>query len=115
MRQGYGVTGTMNWRRLTQLLGAANRQTFANASALMGTMIVTSGFGALYWLLAARLFTTEAVGLSGASIAMMSLLGTGGMLGLGTLLIGELPRHRGEESALIATALAVVGVIGGVL
>jgi O-antigen/teichoic acid export membrane protein len=115
MQRGDARTISALWRNATRLLGAANRQIFANASALMGTMVVTSGFGALYWLLAARLFTTEVIGLSGASIAMMSLLGNAGMLGLGTLLIGELPRQRGEESALVATALAVSGLVGGLL
>ncbi len=100
-------------RRLGQLFGATNRLIVANASALMGTMIVTSGVGALYWLLAARLFDTEAVGLAGASISTMTLLGTAGMLGLGTLLIGELPRQRGQEVSFIATALLVAGLTGG--
>ncbi len=92
--------------------GVANRLIIANASALMGTMIVTSGLGAFYWLLAARLFNPEAVGLAGTSISTMTLLGTAGMLGLGTLLIGELPRRPGEEGALIATGLLVAGSTG---
>ena len=115
MQRGYGNTVATAWRGLTRLLGATNRQIVANASALMGTMVVTSGFGALYWLIGARLFAPDAVGLAGASIAAMSLLGTAGMLGLGTLLIGELPRQPGNEAALIATALAVAGLVGGVL
>lgn len=115
MQNEHRMAGVTAWGKVARLLGAANRQIFANASALMGTMVVTSGFGALYWLVAARLFTTETVGLSGASIAMMSLLGTAGMLGLGTLLIGELPRQRGQEAALIATALAVAGSVGAAL
>ncbi len=98
---------------LLQLGGVvANRQILANASALMGTMIITSGVGALYWLIAARLFNAEAVGLAGTSVSTMTLLSTAGMLGLGTLLIGELPRRPGEEGALIATGLLVAGATG---
>jgi O-antigen/teichoic acid export membrane protein len=97
----------------TQLGGiVANRQILANASALMGTMLITSGVGALYWLIAARLFDAEAVGLAGTSISTMTLLGTAGMLGLGTLLIGELPRRPGEEGVLIATGLLIAGLTG---
>jgi O-antigen/teichoic acid export membrane protein len=102
-------------QRLARLFGATNRLIVANASAMMGTMIVTSGLGALYWLLAARLFDPASVGLAGASISTMTLLGTAGMLGLGTLLIGELPRQPGEEVSFIATALLVSGLAGVVL
>jgi O-antigen/teichoic acid export membrane protein len=100
-------------QRLGQLFGATNRLIISNTSAMMGTMLITSGLGALYWLLGARFFDTEAVGLAGASISSMSLLGTAGMLGLGTLLIGELPRQRGQEISFIATALLIAGLTGG--
>lgn len=100
------------WRRFSGSFGATNRLIVANASAMMGTMVVTSGLGALYWLIAARLFAPEAVGLAGASISTMMLLGTGGMVGLGTLLIGELPLQRGREVSFIATALFVAGLAG---
>jgi len=43
----------------------------------------------------------------------MTLLGTFGILGLGTLLVGELPRQRGKEASLISAALIVVGGVGG--
>jgi hypothetical protein len=45
----------------------------------------------------------------------MMLLSQASMLGLGTLLIGEFPRHRGQEASLIAMALIVTGVTGSVL
>jgi len=43
----------------------------------------------------------------------MTLLGTFGILGLGTLLVGELPHQRGKEASLISAALIVVGGVGG--
>jgi hypothetical protein len=43
----------------------------------------------------------------------MMLLGTVCILGLGTLLIGELPRQPGKEGPLISAALIVVGAAGG--
>ena len=45
----------------------------------------------------------------------MTLLGSLGILGCGTLLIGELPRQQGKEASLISTALMVVGGMGGCL
>jgi O-antigen/teichoic acid export membrane protein len=45
----------------------------------------------------------------------MLLLGTLGVLGLGTLLMGELPRQPGREASLISAALILVGGIGGCL
>jgi hypothetical protein len=45
----------------------------------------------------------------------MSLLGSFAILGMGTLLIGELPKQRGKESSLISTALILVGGVGGCL
>jgi len=84
-----------------------------NAGSLVGTTTVTSVLGFVYWWLAARQFAPAAVGFASAAISAMTLLGTGCVMGLGTLLIGELPRQRGREPALIGSALIVVGVLGG--
>jgi O-antigen/teichoic acid export membrane protein len=84
-----------------------------NAGSLVGTTAVTSGLGFVYWWLAARRFPLQAVGIASASISTMMLLGTLCMLGLGTLLITELPRQPGREGSLISTALIIVGGTGG--
>lgn len=83
-----------------------------NATSLVGTLAVTSVLGFGYWWLAARLFSPAAVGLASAAISAMMLLGTMSMLGLGTLLMGFLPRQRECAGALITTALLVVGGAG---
>lgn len=85
----------------------------ANAGSLVGTTVVTSGLGFIYWWLAARQFPPEAVGFGSAAISAMMLLGNVSVLGLGTLLIGELPRQPGKEASLISTALLVAGLVGG--
>ena len=92
-----------------------NRVMLINAGSLVGTSAVTSVLGFTYWWLAARQFPPQVVGLASASISAMTLLGTFGMVGLGTLLIGELPRQKGKAASLISTALIVVGGVGGVL
>src|SRR5579872_968981 len=76
-----------------------------NAGSLVGTTLVTSGLGFVYWWVATRLYTPGAVGLASALISVMTLLGTLSMLGIGTLLTGELPRQQGKEWALIAVSL----------
>lgn len=87
----------------------------ANAGSLVGTTAITSLLGFVYWWAAARLFSPGVVGLSSAAISAMTLLGTGGILGLGTLLVGELPRQPGKEATLISMALLLVAAIGGAL
>ncbi len=95
--------------------GAANRTIIANAGSVVGTTASTSALGFMYWWLAARLFMPAAVGLAGATVSAMTLLGTVGMLGFGTLLIGELPNRPGKEFSLIGTLLVVSGLAGTVL
>ena len=80
-----------------------------NASALIATTSVTSGLGFVYWALAARLFNQRSVGYGSAAISAMTLLGTIGVFGLGTVLIGELPRRK-RRAGLVAAALITASV-----
>lgn len=93
----------------------SNKIIISNAASLIGTMAILSAFGFVYWWLAARTFPPEAVGFASAAISAMMLLGTVGVLGFGTLLMGELPRQSGNEKSLITTALITVGLAGTVL
>jgi O-antigen/teichoic acid export membrane protein len=85
---------------------------FINAGSLVGTTAVTGAFGFAYWWIAARQYPPQAVGLASAVVSAMTLLGAICLLGLGTLLIGELPRHPGKEASLISAALILVGCVG---
>jgi O-antigen/teichoic acid export membrane protein len=90
-----------------------NSVKFINAGSLVGTTAVTSMLGLAYWWVAARGFPPQTVGLGSAAISAMTLLGTVCIVGLGTLLVGELPRQLGKEGSLISAALIIVGGIGG--
>lgn len=92
---------TAAWRRHRDLLD--------NAITLVATTGVTAVLGFAYWAVAARLFSQRAVGYGSAAVSAMTLIGTIGMLGMGTVLIGELPRrtHRG---GLVSAALVAAGV-----
>lgn len=93
-------------------LSALHQALVANAASLVGTTAATAGLGVVYWVLAARQFPSLSVGVASASISAMLLLGTLPVLGLQTLVIGELHRRPGQEVPLIATALLAAGVGG---
>lgn len=105
----------MPWLRTPRAWLNANRALFVNAGSLVGTTVVTSALGFVYWWLAARLFPPEAVGFASSAISAMMLLGAVGMLGLGTLLIGELPRNPGKAGSMIVAALVLAGAASAVL
>ena len=90
----------------------ANQAIILNTGSLIGTWGVTSGLGFFYWWLAAQEFSPRVVGLGSAAISAMMLIGTFCLMGLGTLLITELPRQPEHVGSLISTALIVVGVVG---
>lgn len=92
-----------------------NKALLSNAASLVGSTGVTSVLGFAYWWLAARQFSPAVVGFASAALSAMALLGTFGILGLGTLLVGELPRHKGLEASLISTSLILVGGVSLVL
>ncbi len=102
-------------KKLVYSLVAKNRVILANAGSIAGTTAITSGLGFIYWWIAARQFPAAEVGFASAAISAMTLLGTVGMLGLGTLLIGELPRQPEKRGAFISTALLVAALVGLVL
>ncbi len=85
-----------------------------NAGSLVATTLITSALGFAYWALAARLFSQEAVGYASAAVSAMTLLGTVGVLGLGTVLLGELPRRQ-ERGGLVAAAVLAAAAGSAVL
>src|SRR6266567_2152876 len=102
------LTQALQWARINSII-------LFNAGSLVGTTAVTSVLGFVFWWLAARAFPPEAVGLASAAISAMTLLGSVAIVGLGTLLLGELPLQRGREGSLISAALILVAGIGGLL
>ncbi len=89
-----------------------NNVMLINAGSLIGTTAVTGIFGFVYWWIAARQYPPQVVGLASAAVSAMTLLGAVCILGLGTLLIGELPRHPGKEASLMSAALITAGGVG---
>ena len=75
----------------------------------------TSLLGAAFWWLAARQFSQHAVGVAGAAVSAMTLLGFAATIGLGTVLMGELPRRESRAHGLLNAALAASAAVGAVL
>ena len=94
---------------------ADNRTILWNAGSLFGTTVVTSGLGFFYWWLAARQFPQTAVGVASAAISAMMFLGSVAVLGLDTLLVGELSRRSQNAGAIITVSLLVTGVGASIL
>lgn len=102
--QAGGLVGTV--RRHMDLL--------LNAGSLMATTAITSLLGFAYWWLAARTVPAEAVGQASAAVSAMTLIGTIGMFGMGTMLISELPRMTDRRWNMISACLLVAGTVATV-
>lgn len=89
------------------------------AASLFSTTVVTATLGFAFWVVAARLTTTEVVGRSAALISAMQFIATFATLGLQTMLIAELHsrdtrgiRRLVVSSLSLAGAVAVAGAVG---
>ncbi len=107
-------------RRITTDFGGlrslqAHRELILNAISLLGTASITSVLGFAFWAVAARLLPISAVGFASSTISLMMLLSTVGMLGFGTMLIGQLASGRSARDGLSAAALLCSSMVAAVL
>ena len=91
-----------------------------NSLAIMANTVVTSALGYVFWVIAAHLFTTRQVGLTGALISVVTVVSILANLGLGQGLVERLPASPDDEAwtrtlnaALITATLA--GAVAGVI
>lgn len=92
------------------------RQILANATSMALSTVITSGLGFVYWVVAARGFSTSVVGLGSAAISAMTLVATISALGLGTYVLGEAQRDKARVVALVVAAVvaaSLVALFGG--
>ncbi|GIH13863.1 lipopolysaccharide biosynthesis protein [Rugosimonospora africana] len=105
-------------RNRLQRVVKRNGDLLSNSGALMATSVLTSLLGFVYWWVADRSFSAEAVGAASAAISAMTLVGTLGMFGMGTLLISELPKSKDRQWSLISTCVLVAAgasTLGGLV
>jgi O-antigen/teichoic acid export membrane protein len=108
----------VRWAVAKSKLAAAisfNKALLVNAGSMMGTSLATSVFGVGFWWLAAHYFSQSTVGVASALTSAMTLLGFFATLGLGTLLMGELPSRRQRYRSMINAAFVVTAIAGGAL
>lgn len=84
---------------------------YRNGYALLFSGVTSAGLGVVYWMLAARFYTPELVGLNSALIAAIMFLSGVAQLGLSSLLTYFIPRAGVRASTLISGAYAV-GIVG---
>ena len=94
---------------------ARNKDLLRNAGSLAATTGLTSLFGFVFWIVADHEFPKAEVGHAIAATNAMQLLGTIGMLGLGTMLIGELPKRNRDRGGLFAASMATSAIGSAVL
>ncbi len=90
---------------------------YRNGYALVANTVVTAGLGAVYWVVAARFFSAEAVGINAAALSVMVLIANLSQLNLKNALNRFVP-DAGDWTGrliggayLVATPLAVVASI----
>ena len=83
--------------------------------SLLATTGVTTVLGLAFWWVAAHLVPVSAVGYGSAAISAMTLVGTFGMAGLNTVLIGHLAKRPGDADGLLTAALCASAVISAAL
>jgi len=101
-------------RTLAQLLEQRRSGLYTNAYALVLNQAASAGFGLLYWMVAAHLYSVEVVGKNSALISTLMLLGTIATLGLGSAVIRFLPRW-GTHSTQLVIRVYGANVIAAVL
>src|SRR5688572_5582064 len=90
---------------------------YKNSIFLMLSSGVLSFFGFFFWLINARLYTTEQIGLATVMISMVTLINNFGALGLSTGIVRYLPLHQEKNSlinstfVLVALASLILGII----
>ncbi len=114
-RLNSAITIVLSWvvatltskERLRQRL---NVSLYRNALYLMTTHALTGGFGLVFWLVAARFYRAEDIGLASAAISAMMLLALLGTLGLDYALIRFLPNSGRVSGAMINSSLTLGGL-----
>ena len=92
-----------------------NKDLLRNAGSLAATTGLTSLFGFVFWIVADHEFSKSEAGYAIAATNAMQLFGTIGMFGLGTMLIGELPKRQRERGGLFAASVATAGIGSAIL
>ncbi|MEW1914385.1 oligosaccharide flippase family protein [Kitasatospora sp. NPDC085895] len=114
MRDRLGVPLTQLRERLQNGTGGERAATplVRNGRILAASAVLAAGLGALFWLLAARWFSAEAVGRSYALLSAAMLLATLGSLNLGDVLVRFLPTAGERGRRLVVRCYTISTAVG---
>ena len=82
----------------------------ASSLALIVGKVSTMGLGFVFWVFAANFFTSAEVGLAAGAISAVMLCTQLALLGLGSAVIVQFPRHRANPALLLNTAFTMVAI-----
>ena len=82
---------------------------------LIANTLAGSFFGFLFWVVAARVYTTEQVGLGAPYISAVTLLATLGEYGTGTALIRFAPRMGARQVAFVNSSLTATAILAAIV
>lgn len=99
----------------SRLIAHVQAPLYRNAYAWMISTGISSGLGIIYWIVAARYYTTEVVGLSATMISAMIFLSGVSQLNLMSALIRFIPNAGQATSRLVGYSYAVTALIATVL
>lgn len=87
---------------------------FSNSITLIGAKVSAMGLGFVFWVLAARFFAPEQVGLAAGVVSAMMLCTQLALLGVGSAVIARYPHHQARPARLLDSAFTLVAVIAAV-
>jgi len=108
------IENARDQRPLARLVTHLNNPLFRNGYALILSVATTSGLGFVYWILAARSYPADTVGINSAAIAAMMFLGGIAQLNMTSALIRFTP-VAGRDALRFITATFGVGAAVAIL
>ena len=96
--------------KIHSIIGILNYSLYRNSIFLIASTFFGAGTGFIFWIIAARLYSTEDFGLASAMISAIGLISSLSVLGLNIGLIRFLSEIK-DRSSLISTCMIVVTVV----
>lgn len=95
-------------KQINKLKTHSNNPLYVNSFFIMLTFVVSSGIGFVFWILAAKVYSAEYVGLNTALISSMTLIASISLLGFDQSIIRFFPEM--DKSRIFSTSLIVTFV-----
>lgn len=93
----------------TKISGLSNDPLFKNSAYIMLTSLSIAGFGLLFWILAANLYSNEDVGVASAILSSISMITLLSKFGFDQSIIRYFP-HR-NKSHILSTSVIITSII----